>query len=110
MLGLDNTLASSLATCIRLFLTSLQFPLYSLCSHPSVSLSLLSLHYLLSSSQWCWGLWVSGLISGVLCPAGAEWHWAGFVLGIVCPPRHACHWARSQQEIYSLKVSEGRKV
>lgn len=48
MLRLANTMASSLATYIRLFLTSVQFPLSSLCSHPSAFLSLPSFHYLLA--------------------------------------------------------------
>jgi hypothetical protein len=82
---------SSPATHIRLFLTtvkSLVLVIYivhtSFCfffssiSPPCTCLSQTLLGPL--------GIWVSGVISGVLCPVSV-WHWAGVILGLLCPPR-----------------------
>jgi hypothetical protein len=50
------------------------------------------LHLRLSGTQ---GLWVSGVISGVvsgvLCPTHACWHHAGVISGMICPTRPTLH-------------------
>lgn len=37
-----------------------------------------------------WGLWVSGILSGVLCPSHAIWCQAGVILGICPIPQGLC--------------------
>jgi hypothetical protein len=68
-------------------LLSLQFCLSSLCTHPSASLSLPSLHHLLAHLSGTKGLWVSGVVSGVLCPTCAMWQKTtglGVISGLFC--------------------------
>lgn len=56
---------------------SLQFCLSSLCTYPSASLALPSLWCLHTHLNGAWGLWVSEVFEGVLCPAYVMWHRAG---------------------------------
>lgn len=64
----------------------------SACLHCALIILLLFLfHHLIAYLSGTRGLWVSGVISGVvlgaLCLTHAVWFQAGVVLDIICPPR-----------------------
>ena len=86
----------SLVTHIRLFLTTPESPVLPLfiVLRPSVSLSLVLIHYFLDPSNGVQGLWVSGVVSGVvlgvLCPAGTLWCQIRVISGMVCPSALHC--------------------
>lgn len=77
---LTMVLSDIMAIQVRLLLTTLKSSIQPL--------FIMHIHFcfLIAHLSGIQGIWVSGDVSEVLCPACAMWHWARVVSGVVCLP------------------------